>query len=175
MRVGYRSMTLFEENEDNNYQTEMLPMSKLFLRIGFLTTDESGAVVAASPLQSAYSKEFSPSTSPSPPQIRSRDHNSRMVGMDVSPGNKQWKRLQSRNSSDTIPEEPNSGVNLNVEQTSKSRHSDRYRHGSTGDSSSFMSSPSRSAQRERRKSSSRTEGRSKRDKGSSSRSQSIDA
>lgn len=166
LRVGYRSMTLFEENEDNNYQIEILPMSKLFLRIGFLTADESGKVTAASPLRSDYSREFCPAppvSSPSP--MKSQDHNSRMVGMDLSPGNKQWKRLQSR-PSDTIPEEPEFNATLNMESSPKTRHSDRYlRRGSTTDNS-LVSSSSRSSHRERRRS--RTEGRSKRDKSSRS-------
>jgi hypothetical protein len=111
LRVGYRSMTLFEENEDNNYQIEGLPLSKLFLRIGILhaptpanalglSRSGSGASAAdetdSPQIKSQYSKEFSPamSVTPSPsPPPRARDSNSRMVGMDVSPGNKHWRRL----------------------------------------------------------------------------------
>jgi hypothetical protein len=190
LRVGYRSMTLFEENEDNNFQIEGLPLSKLFLRIGLLQSEPmaslspgdsvtggrggGGDSITSSPIQRQYSKEFSPAMSPSPsPPPRSRDTNSRMVGMDVSPGNKHWRRfLRSKSgASDAASREeaPDFFAANQQETPSPKQHYHVRRSASMGDAlpPPSSASPSRASHRD-----SRDRRRSRRERGVPSRSQS---
>jgi hypothetical protein len=194
LRVGYRSLTLFEENEDNNYRIEALPLSRLFLRIGLLSND-AFAISGAAP-NKTLSRTSSPDHS-SPPSSatspgRSRDSNSRMVGMDLSPGNKHWRRLSSRGGGSEngggVGEQELIGAGTaygTPETSTRSRYSPRHlrRSATTGDSPSQSSTSatarslhsSGGGQRERistRRSSSRQQ--ESRAKPLSSRSQSVD-
>lgn len=163
LRIGYRSMTLFEENEDNNYQIEVLPLSKLFLRIGILQNEPAipgnigGGESLSTPIKSQYSKEFSPSMTASTSLPRSRDTDARMVGMDVSPGNKHWRRLQKSKS--------DASESVSIQETSppKQRHHIR-RSASTGDAVPQLSSSSSKPSHRERDRDSRDRRRSRRER-----------
>ena len=199
LRVGFRSLSLFEENEDNNYHIELLSLSKLFLRFGMSTNiDQQHQLQQVEQQQQSSSmttpnsgsKSFSRSLTQG--SDRSTDSNSRMVGMDVSPGTKNWDRYLNRrdSSEDGTPEAEEQNTNFKVQSPHRRQQSDKYvRRSSSNDRQSGTittplsplsttattitpATPEGVRSRERRKSSRNSE-RVRRDR-STSRSQSVD-